>query len=321
MRKKILGWTDLELSTIGFGTWATGGGGWKFSWGYQDDNKTIEAIHEAFNLGINWIDTAPVYGLGHAEEVVGKAIKGIRKDIIIATKCGRRWSDDGKELFGNLKKQEIKKECEASLKRLGIDFIDLYQIHWPQPEKDIEEAWSAIAELIKEGKVRYAGVSNFNVSQMQRLMPINKIASLQSPYNLLRHDIEKSELPFCKENNIGVITYSPLERGLLTGKVTKEWVSQLPDDDHRKKDAKFTEPQLTENIKFVDKLKNIADKFKLTIPQIAISWILRRDEITSVIAGARNKDQIRQTAPAENIILSDDILEEISKIIGRKNEI
>lgn len=319
MRKKILGWTDLELSIIGFGTWATGGGGWKFSWGYQDDKKTIEAIHEAFNLGINWIDTAPVYGLGHAEEIAGKAIKGIRKDIIIATKCGRRWSDDGKELFGNLKKQEIKKECEASLKRLDIDFIDLYQIHWPQPEEDIEEAWSAIAELIKEGKVRYAGVSNFNVSQMQRIMPINKIASLQPPYNLLRRDIEKSELPFCKENNIGVITYSPLERGLLTGKVTKEWVSQLPDDDHRKKDAKFTEPQLTENIKFVDKLKNIADKFKLTIPQIAISWILRRDEITSVIAGARNKEQIQQTATAENITLSDEILKEINKIIMDKN--
>ncbi|MCX8092829.1 MAG: aldo/keto reductase [Candidatus Goldbacteria bacterium] len=301
MQKRKLGWTDLEISVIGIGTWALGGPGWKFSWGPQDDNDTIKTIHKAIDMGINWIDTAPVYGLGHAEEIVGKAIKGIRKDLIIATKCGRRWKEDGKELYGNLKKEEIKKECDASLKRLNINFIDLYQIHWPQPEEDIEKAWMAILELIKEGKVRYAGVSNFNTEQMKRIMHINKIASLQPPYNILRREIEEKELPFCKENNIGVITYSPLERGLLTGKVTRQWVLNLPDDDHRKKDPKFNEPQLSENIKVVNKLKDVADKFGITISQLAIAWILRRQEVTAVIVGARNPKQIEETAKAGDI--------------------
>jgi aryl-alcohol dehydrogenase-like predicted oxidoreductase len=309
MNKRKLGWTDLELSIIGFGTWAAGGSGWKFSWGHQDDEMTIKTIHKAIDMGINWIDTAPVYGLGHAEEVVAKAIKGIRKNIIIATKCGRRWGGSGNELYGNLKKDEIKKECEASLKRLGIDVIDLYQIHWPQPEEDIEEAWTAIAELIREGKVRYAGVSNFNTEQMRRIMHINKIASLQSPYNILRREIEEKELPFCKENNIGVLIYSPLERGLLTGKVTKQWVQNLPDDDHRKKDARFNEPQLSENIKIVNKLKEKADKAGITISQFAISWILKRSEITSVIVGARSPEQIGETAKAaelyDNVLIQD----------------
>lgn len=314
MQKRKLGWTGLELSIVGFGTWASGGDGWKFSWGPQDDNQTIQAIHKAVDMGINWIDTAPVYGLGHAEEVVGKAIKGISKKLIIATKCGRSWRDGGKTLFGNLKKEEIKKECEASLKRLGIDVIDLYQIHWPQPEEDIEEAWVAISGLIKEGKVRYAGVSNFNVSQMKKIMPINKIASLQPPYNLLRRDIEKQELPFCIENNIGVITYSPLERGLLTGKVTGKWVDSLPDTDHRKKDTKFTEPQLSENIKIVDKIKSIADKLKITISQLAIAWILKRDDITAVIVGARNAKQIEETAKSAEVTLNENIFSEMTKI-------
>lgn len=314
MKREKLGWTDLELSVIGFGTWASGGAGWKFSWGYQDDDNTIKSIHTAIDKGVNWIDTAPVYGLGHAEEITGKAIKGIRKDLIIATKCGRRWSEDGKELYGNLKKQVIKKECEASLKRLCVDMIDLYQIHWPQPDEDIEEAWQAISELIKEGKVRYAGVSNFSVEQMKRIVNINKIASLQPPYNILRREIEEKELPFCKENNIGVITYSPLERGLLTGKVTKEWVANLPDDDHRKKDVRFNEPQLSENMKIVDNLKKIGDRIGATVSQIAISWILRRPEITSVIVGARNPQQIEETVKAADIRLSNDIILKIDYI-------
>ncbi len=311
MKKRKLGWTDLEISIIGFGTWAAGGAGWKFSWGPQNDQDTIEAIYKAIDIGINWIDTAPVYGLGHAEEIVGKAIKGMREKPIIATKCGRRWSADGKELYGNLKKEEIKKECDASLKRLGIDIIDLYQIHWPQPEEDIEEAWSAIAELIKEGKVRYGGVSNFNVEQIKRIMSINKPASLQPPYNILRREIEKQELPFCKENNIGVITYSPLERGLLTGKVSKEWVSNLPDTDHRKKDAKFTEPQLSENIEKINKLKDLAGRLNITISQLAMAWILRRNDITAVIVGARNKGQIQETAKSAEIVLNEDVMHEI----------
>jgi aryl-alcohol dehydrogenase-like predicted oxidoreductase len=311
MRKRKLGWTDLELSVIGFGTWASGGSGWKFSWGDQDDKKTIEAIHKAVDIGINWIDTAPVYGLGHAEEVIGRAIKGIRGKLIIATKCGRRWKDNGFTLYGNLKKNEIKKECEASLKRLGVTYVDLYQIHWPQPEPDVEEGWTAISELIKEGKVRYGGVSNFDVSQMKRIMKINKIASLQPPYNFLRREIEKEELPFCKKNNIGVITYSPLEKGLLTGKVTKEWVDKLPEDDHRKRDERFNEPQLSKNIELVNKLKKIADKAGITVPQLAIAWILKRDDVTAVISGARSKEQIMENAKSADVILNDEIYREI----------
>lgn len=298
MQKRKLGWTDLELSVIGLGTWAAGGAGWKFSWGEQDDSLTIKTIHKAIDIGINWIDTAPVYGLGHAEEVVGRAIEGLKNKIIIATKCGRRWSNDGKELYGDLRRQEIKKECEASLKRLGVSQIDLYQIHWPQPEEKIEEAWQAIYELQKEGKVRYAGVSNFNLAQMQKIMGINKIASLQPPYSILRRQIEEKELPFCKKNNIGVITYSPLERGLLTGKVTKQWVENLSDADHRKRDAQFNEPQLSKNLEIVEKLKKTAKKLNITVSQLAISWILRKEEITAVIVGARKPEQIEETAKA-----------------------
>ena len=304
MQKRKLGWTDLELSVIGLGTWAAGGSGWKFSWGEQDDFLTIKTIHKAIDIGINWIDTAPVYGLGHAEEITGRAIKGIKNKIIIATKCGRRWSNDGKELYGDLRKQEIKKECEASLKRLMVPQIDLYQIHWPQPEEKIEEAWQAIYELQKEGKIRYAGVSNFNVAQMQRIMGINKIASLQPPYSILRRQIEENELPFCKKNNIGVITYSPLERGLLTGKVTKHWVENLSDSDHRKRDSQFNEPQLSKNLEIVEKLKKTAKKLNITVSQLAISWILGKEEITAVIVGARKPEQIEETAKAgdENYI-------------------
>jgi len=219
---------------------------------------------------------------------------------MIATKCSRVWSADGSQLSGSLKKENIKKECENSLKRIGIDHIDLYQIHWPQPEEDIEEGWGAITELIKEGKVRFGGVSNFNSAQMERIAPINRIASLQPPYNMLRRDIENDQLPYCEKNNIGVICYSPMERGLLTGKVTKEWVESLPDSDHRKRDSRFNE-QLDENLSKVNALKKIADEAGITVAQLALAWVLKGRGVTAAIAGARRRQQIKETAAAGDI--------------------
>jgi len=313
MKKRKLGWTDLELSVIGLGTWAAGGAGWKFAWGPQDDSDTIKTVHEAIDNGINWIDTAAVYGLGHSEVEVGRAIKGKRNKLIIATKCARRWNEDGSEIFGALKKDGIKKECEDSLKRLDVSVIDLYQMHWPDPEKDLEEGWGAMTELVKEGKVRYAGISNFSTAQMKKIADIGRISSLQPPYSMLRRAIENDQLVFCKENNIGVVTYSPMERGLLTGKVTKEWVASLPDSDHRKRDSRFNEPELSKNLKLIEKLKAIAAENNITVAQLAIAWILRRPEVTSAIVGARKPGQILETVKAGDVTLSPDTIKKIEK--------
>lgn len=297
MRKKRLGWTDLELTNIGLGTWAIGGGGWSFGWGPQDDKKSGDTIKRALDLGINWIDTAPIYGLSHAEEVIGKTLKEIGEKTIIATKCGRIWDEEG-NISGCLKKESIRSEVEASLKRLKIDVIDLYQIHWPIPDEDIEEAWSTIQELIKEGKVRYGGVSNFDVSQLKRVQKIAKVASLQPPYSMLCRDIEEEILYYCSQHNIGVIPYSPMQKGLLTGKFTKERMQNLPRDDHRRRDPMFQEPQLSKNLKLVEKLRPIAERNGKTLPQLAISWVLRRPEVTATIVGARTPNQIEETVVA-----------------------
>jgi aryl-alcohol dehydrogenase-like predicted oxidoreductase len=315
MQKRKLGWTGLELSVIGLGTWAAGGAGWKFSWGPQDDNDTVKTIHEAIDMGINWIDTAAVYGLGHSEEVVGKAIKGKRNKLVIATKCERRWNKDGSEIFGVLKKESIKKECEDSLKRLKAGVIDLYQIHWPDPEADLEEGWGTMMELIKEGKIRFGGVSNFSTAQMKKIADIGKIASLQPPYSMLRRGIENDQLAYCKENNIGVVTYSPMERGMLTGKVTKEWVASLPDSDHRKRDGKFNEPELSKNLALIEKLKATAKEAGITLSQLAIAWILRRPEVTAAIVGARKPGQITETAKAGDILLDDATIKKVEEVL------
>jgi aryl-alcohol dehydrogenase-like predicted oxidoreductase len=316
MKKRKLGWTGLELSVIGLGTWAAGGGEWKFGWGPQDDSDTMTTVREAIDSGINWIDTAAVYGLGHSETVVGRAVKGIRDSIILATKCERHWNADGSVIYGALKKESIKKECEDSLKRLDTDRIDLYQIHWPDPEEDIVEGWEAVNELIKEGKVRYGGVSNFSTAQMETIWPSGKIASLQPPYSMLRRWIEKDQMPYCAKNNIGIVTYSPMEKGLLTGKVTKEWVAGLAGSDHRKRDTNFTEPQLSRNIALLEKLKKTAQKAGVTLGQLAIAWILRRPEITAAIVGARKPGQIKETAPAGDVTLSGEIVKEIEDILA-----
>ena len=317
MKTRKLGWTDLNLSTIGLGTWATGGSGWKFSWGYQDDKESIASILHAVEKGVNWIDTAAVYGLGHSEEVVGKAIKQLHDRPIIATKGSRIWDNNG-NIFGNLKKESIRREVEASLKRLDIDVIDLYQLHWPDPDHDIEEGWGTIADMIREGKIRYAGVSNFNITQLERIKDIHPVASLQPPYSMLKRDVEKELLGYCDENKIGVIVYSPMQKGLLTGKFTKERAENLTAEDHRSRDPQFHEPELSINLKLVDGLRKIAEKNGKTTAQLAISWVLRRPEITSAIVGSRRPSQIEETTIAGDWTLSNEDIEAIEILINKR---
>jgi len=319
MRTRRLGKTNLELTVIGFGSWAIGGGGSKISWGPQDDSESIAAIKKALDLGINWIDTAAIYGLGHSEEIVGKAIKGISKRPIIATKCGLVW-DEKKNITNRLKRESIKNEAEASLKRLDIDVIDLYQIHWPIPDEDIEEGWEAMAQLVKEGKVRYIGVSNFNVSQMKRAQSIYPIASLQPPYSMLKRDVEEDIFPFCRQNSIGIVVYSPMQKGLLTGKITRERVTNFPEDDHRRNDPDFNEPLISFNLELVDKLVPIARKHNKTLAQLAIAWVLRRPEVTSAIVGARRPDQIAETVLAGDWILPQEDIDNIEKLLAEREQ-
>lgn len=321
MQTRKLGYTDLYLTTVGLGTWAIGGGGWAYGWGPQDDTDSIRAIQRALDLGINWIDTAAVYGLGHSEEIVGKAIRGRRDQVIIATKCGLVWDEGSTTPYGRLKAWSVRQEVEASLRRLGVDVIDLYQIHWPNPDEDIEEAWATIADLVREGKVRYAGVSNFSVEQMKRIQPIHPIASLQPPYNMLRRDIEAEILPFCAANNIGVIVYSPMASGVLTEKFSRQWVASLPDDDWRKKySGHLQEPELSANLALVEGLKAIAARYGRTVSQLAIAWTLRRPEVTAAIVGARRPEQIEQTAPAADWVLPPEVLAEIDDLLARRAE-
>jgi aryl-alcohol dehydrogenase-like predicted oxidoreductase len=321
MQTRRLGLSDLYLTTVGFGTWGMSGSGWRGSWGPQDDNDSIKAIIRACDLGVNWIDTAAVYGLGHSEEVVGKALKELPERPIIATKLGSCWDEKG-EIFRRLTEKSVRKEAEDSLRRLGIDTIDLYQIHWPIDDNhhEVLEGWATMAELIKEGKVRYIGVSNFGVELMEKIRDIHPITSLQPPYSMLRRNVEKEILPYCGKNNIGVVCYSPMQKGLLTGKFSRERVENLSDEDHRKRSDDFQDPKLSITLEMVDKLRPIAEKNNRNLPQLAIAWVLRRSEVTSAIVGTRRPDQIEETAPAGDWDLSeadieaiDNILEEYSK--------
>ncbi|MBU1078679.1 MAG: aldo/keto reductase [Spirochaetes bacterium] len=319
MRRKKLGRSDLELSVVGLGTWAMGGSDWAYSWGSQDDNDSISAIHQAMDLGINWIDTAPVYGMGHAEEVVGKAISTMKEKPLVFSKCGLVWNDKRK-VTPLLKRESVKNEINASLKRLQIEVIDLYQIHWPRPDEDIEEAWEVIAGAVKAGKIRYAGVCNFNVDQLIRVESIHPAASLQPPYSMIERDIEEEILPYCATFEKGVIVYSPMQKGLLTGKYTKENIKQLSPDDHRKYDIQFKEPILNTNLWFIEGLKPIAEKNKITLAQLAIAWTLNRREVTAAIVGARNASQIGDTARAGDWVLSDVDIALIDSLIQERQE-
>jgi aryl-alcohol dehydrogenase-like predicted oxidoreductase len=304
MKTRQLGNTELQITPIGFGSWAVGGGGYQFGWGPQDDEQSIAAINHALDLGINWIDTAAVYGLGHAEEVVALALKDRSERPYIFTKCSRVWNDSG-EISGNLKAQSIKRECENSLRRLQTDAIDLYQMHWPNPDPDIEEGWSAMAELKKEGKVRNIGVSNFNVSQMRRAMEIAPISSLQPPFSMIKPEIENEILPFCQEHTIGVIVYSPMASGLLTGSMNSERVAKLPDDDWRKRDPQFREPRLSHNLQLVEVLNEIAFVHNVTPGVVAIAWTLQHPGVTAAIVGARRPEQVDGVIAAAEFRLTD----------------
>ncbi len=253
---KKLGNSDLDVTPLGVGAWAMGGSGWKFSWGHQDDQDSVAAIRAALDAGFNWIDTAAVYGLGHSEEIVGEAVHGLSNKPFVFTKCERNWNENG-EIYPSLRAESIRKECENSLRRLKVDVIDLYQIHWPEPEAEIEEGWTEMARLKAEGKVRWIGVSNFNVEQLKRAMKIAPVTSLQPPYSLLVRKIEPEILPFAEANNIGVICYSPMRAGLLAGKMTKERAQSLPPDDWRSRDKDFQEPNLSRNLQLVELLREI----------------------------------------------------------------
>ncbi len=301
----------MELTPIGVGAWAMGGGGWKFSWGPQDDNQSIAAIHAALDRGVNWIDTAAVYGLGHSEEVVARALaeyKGARPYVF--TKCERVWNEK-REIGPCLKADSVRRECEASLKRLKVDTIDLYQIHWPDPEPDIEEGWRTMAQLKQEGKVRWIGVSNFNAEQMERVRKIAPITSLQPPYSAVTPEIEDGVLPYCGQHGIGVIVYSPMKSGLLTGKMTKERVENLPPDDFRRRAPAFQEPQLSRNLELADLMKKIADRHGRTPGEVAIAWTLRRPEVTAAIVGMRSAEQVDGVIGAMEFRLSEEEIAEI----------
>ena len=308
MQKRQLGNSDLNITSVGFGAWAIGGGGWEFGWGPQDDSISIEAIHRALELGINWIDTAAVYGCGHSEEVVAKALRNWSGERpYVFTKCVLRWDVNGK-IFQNYTPESLRQECEDSLRRLNIDVIDLYQLHWP-PDKDetlIDAAWEMMARFKEEGKVRWIGVSNFNIEQMKRAQKNCPITSLQPPYSLISRNIESEILPYCEEQNIGVIVYSPMASGLLAGAMTRERMENLPAEDWRLKWDEFKEPKITKNLELVEKLKVIGKKHNITTGEIAISWTLKHPAVTGAIVGARSAEQVDGVMKAKGLELNDD---------------
>jgi len=310
MERRRLGNSDLQITSLGVGAWAMGGSGWGFSWGPQDDRDSITAIHKALESGINWIDTAAVYGLGHSEEVVARALEGIQNRPYIFTKCSRVWNKRG-ELSGSLKADSLRRECEASLRRLKVEVIDLYQIHWPQPEEDIEEGWATLAKLKDEGKLRYIGLSNFNVNQMKRAQAIAPITSLQPPYSLLAREVEKEILPYCAEQNIGVIVYSPMRSGLLSGAMTRERAGALPADDWRRRDPDFQEPTLSRNLRLVELLRAIGKRHGRTPGEVAIAWTLRHPAVTGAIVGVRKPEQVLGVIGAAEFQLSSEEAGEI----------
>ncbi len=312
---KQLGNSDLQLTAIGFGAWAIGGGDWQYAWGHQEDKESIEAIHRALDAGVNWIDTAAVYGLGHSEEVVGKALKSSSAKPYIFTKCAMTWGEDRK-IVQTLKK--IREEVEGSLRRLGVDVIDLYQIHWPVPDAEIEEGWATMAELQREGKVRHIGVSNFSVAQMERALRIAPITSVQPPYSMINRSNEAEILPFCQQHGIGVINYSPMQSGLLTGSMTKERIAKMPQDDFRRNTKQFQEPQISRNLDLVELLRSIGKRHGVEPGVVAIAWTLHNPAITAAIVGGRSAKQVDGILPAATFRLSDEEFSEIGKFLTER---
>jgi aryl-alcohol dehydrogenase-like predicted oxidoreductase len=313
MELRELGNSNLQISPVGFGAWAIGGSGWDFAWGHQEDADSITAIRRSLELGVNWIDTAAVYGVGHSEEVVAKALKvwhGARPYVF--TKCVLRWDEKG-HISPNHSAASIRQECEDSLLRLQIDVIDLYQMHWPPSDNGpgLEEAWQTMLALQKEGKIRWIGVSNFNVAQIKRAEAIAPVTSLQPPYSMIRRKIEEEILPYCKERGIGVISYAPMASGLLTGAMTRQRAAALPSDDFRSRNPEFKEPRLSKNIALVERLHNVGARHGRSPGEVAIAWVLNNPAVTGAIVGARNAKQAEGVMRAGELKLSKDEIREI----------
>ncbi len=305
-----LGETGLEITRVGLGAWAIGGGGWEFGWGPQEDEESIGAIHRTLDLGVNWIDTAAAYGFGRSEQVVGRALEGLQERPYVFTKCSLL-EGPGRTVVHSLKRDSILREAEASLGRLGVDALDLYQIHWPIPEEDIEEGWSALAELKQEGLVRHIGVSNFDVEQLRRIQHMAPVETLQPQYSLVERDVERDILPYVEREGIGVIVYSPMGSGLLTGRMTRERIGSLADDDWRKHDPRFLEPQLSDHLALVQRLTAVAERYGTTPGAVAVAWALRNPAVDGAIVGFRRPDQVDPILPAASLELTDEDLVEI----------
>jgi aryl-alcohol dehydrogenase-like predicted oxidoreductase len=305
-----LGRTGLEITRIGLGAWAIGGGGWEFGWGPQDDEQSIAAVHHALEQGINWIDTAAAYGFGRSERIVGRALEGLAERPYVFTKCSLLEGRD-RRVVHSLKRDSILREAGDSLERLGVDAIDLYQIHWPIPSADIEEGWAALAELKEQGLVRHIGVSNFNVDQLRAIQQIAPVETLQPQYSLIERDVEREILPFADQERIGVIVYSPMGSGMLTGRMSRQRIERLPDDDWRKRDERFREPQLSRNLELVGRLAAVAERHDTTPGAVAVAWTLRHPAVDGAIAGFRRPDQVDPILAAANLELSDEDLDEI----------
>ncbi|MBV9180083.1 MAG: aldo/keto reductase [Acidobacteria bacterium] len=317
MQKRDLGTSDLRISVLGFGAWAIGGGGWMGSMGPQNEADSIPAIHAALDHGMNWIDTAALYGLGHSEEVIARALQGRSPRPYVFTKCERVWDSEG-NIGASLKADSIRRECEASLRRLRVDVIDLYQIHWPEPDEDIEEGWTEMARLQQQGKVRYIGVSNFSVSQMKRAQAIAPITSLQPPYSLVTRQVEAETLPYAAKENVGVIIYSPMSAGLLTGEMTKERVANFAGEDWRRNLPNFHEPKLSRNLRLVEHLRAIGKRHGRSPGQVAIAWTLANPAVTGAIVGFRNPQQVEGLVRTADFRLSPEELQEIGTVLKQE---
>jgi aryl-alcohol dehydrogenase-like predicted oxidoreductase len=312
MRTVMFGRTGLEITRVGFGAWALGGGNWDWGWGAQDDEESIAAIHRALELGVSWIDTAAQYGLGHSEEVVRRALEGLDPRPLIFTKGGQP-EGPNRTSYQTLKRDSLRRECEGSLERLGVDAIDLYQIHWPIPDDEVEEGWATLAELKEEGLVRHIGGSNFSVEQLERAEAIAPVETLQPPYSLLDRDGEDEILPYCREHDIGVIVYSPMASGLLTGTMTRERIEGLPPDDWRRQSARFREPELTRGLELVERVGAVAERHGVSPGAVAVAWTLRHPAVHGAIAGFRRPDQVDPIVVAADLELTDD---DVAELLG-----
>lgn len=307
MRTTPLGTTGMQISRVGFGAWAIGGGGWDWGWGRQGDDDSVAAIHRALELGVNWIDTAAQYGFGHSEEVVGRAIAGLAERPFVFTKCGQP-EGPGRTTLRSLRRDSLRRELEGSLTRLGVDALDLWQIHFPIPDEDLEVGWSALAEARDEGLVRHIGVSNFDVAQLRRAQRIAPVETLQPQYSLIAREAGDGILPFAEGEGIGVIVYSPMGSGMLSGGMTRARIEALPGDDWRAHDARFREPLLTEHLALVERLGEVAARHDTTPGAVAVAWALRNPGVDGAIVGFRRPDQVDPLMAAAHLDLTDEDL-------------